>query len=220
MRTFADLLRYYNNLDVSPGLEALQKMRASYTEKGIDILKDAASLPGVSMHYLLRGTIERGAKLFSLRKEAYEMLKGVVVGEQSLVFKRYHAAGETTIRPHRFKNPKPCRRVIGYDANLLYLSTMLHDMSCGKEIVVHYDLPEKAVEVFAPRLKAGAWFWLAEVDIEILKRLWMKFEEMPPLFLMKHIPDEAMPQHMKDYCRRTSRAKSDRKKLVSTLAAK
>ena len=47
MRTFADWLRYYTNLDVVPGLEALEKMRAFYTEKGIDILKDAVSIPGV-----------------------------------------------------------------------------------------------------------------------------------------------------------------------------
>ena len=37
MTTFADWLRYYNNLDVAPGPEALEKMRAFYTEKGIDI---------------------------------------------------------------------------------------------------------------------------------------------------------------------------------------
>ena len=52
MQTFADWLRYYNDLDVVPGLEALQKMRAFYAEKGIDILKDAVSLPGVSLDYL------------------------------------------------------------------------------------------------------------------------------------------------------------------------
>lgn len=60
-QTFADWLRYYNDLDEAPGLEALEKMRAFYTDKGIAILKDAISLPGVSLHYLLRGTIERGA---------------------------------------------------------------------------------------------------------------------------------------------------------------
>ena len=52
MQTFADWLRYYNDLDVVPGLEALQKMRVFYAEKGIDILKDAVSLPGVSLDYL------------------------------------------------------------------------------------------------------------------------------------------------------------------------
>ena len=61
MCTFADWLRYYNNLDVAPGLEALEKMRAFYADKGIDILKDTVSISGVSLHYLLRGCVERGA---------------------------------------------------------------------------------------------------------------------------------------------------------------
>ena len=39
MKTFADWLRYYNDLDVAPGLEALEKMRSSYIEKGIDIFE-------------------------------------------------------------------------------------------------------------------------------------------------------------------------------------
>jgi len=78
MRTFADWLRYYNNLDVAPGLEALERMRAFY----------AVSIPGVSLHYLLRGSVDRGAELYSAGKEAYEMLKGAVVGGPSLVFTR------------------------------------------------------------------------------------------------------------------------------------
>jgi len=44
MRTFADWLCYYNNVDVAPGLEALEKMKTFYSEKGIDILKDAVSI--------------------------------------------------------------------------------------------------------------------------------------------------------------------------------
>ena len=50
MQTFADWLRYYNDLDVAPGLDALEKMWAFYTDKGIDILKDAVSFLGVSKH--------------------------------------------------------------------------------------------------------------------------------------------------------------------------
>jgi len=82
----ADWLRYYIDRDVAPGLEALEKMRAFYTAKGIDILKDTVSLPRVSLHYLLRGTIEHGTELYSPCKEAYGMLKDAVVGGQSLVF--------------------------------------------------------------------------------------------------------------------------------------
>ena len=118
MRIFADWLRYYNNLDVAPGLEALEKMRAFYTEKGIDILKDAVSIPGVSLHYLLRGCVEKGAELYSPCKEAYEMLKEAVVGGPSLVFTRYHEVGVTKIRSHRIAEPRLCKNILGYDAML------------------------------------------------------------------------------------------------------
>ena len=83
MQTFADWLRYHNDLDVVPALEALKKMRGFYAEKGIDVFKDAVSIPGVSLYYLLRGSIERGADLWSPCKEAYEMLKNAVVGGPS-----------------------------------------------------------------------------------------------------------------------------------------
>ena len=102
MQTFADWLHYYNNLNVAPGLEALEMMRAFYTEKGIDILKDEVSLPGVNLHYLLRGTIERGADLYAPGKKAYDMLKNAIVGGPNIVIKCRHEAGVTQIRPHRF----------------------------------------------------------------------------------------------------------------------
>ena len=62
---------------------------------------------------------------------------------------------------------------------------MLHDMPCGKERVVHYQNWPDAPGVFTECLKVGTWFEFAEVDIEIPKRLWMKFEEMPPFFFTK-----------------------------------
>ena len=139
MQTFADWLRYYNNLDLAPGLEALERMRAFYTEKGIDILKVAVSIPGIRLHYLLWGEVERGTELYNPDKEVYEMLKEAVVGGPSLVFTRYHEVGVTKIRSHQTAEPHLCKRILGYDANALYLSTMVREMPCGKERVVHYS---------------------------------------------------------------------------------
>ena len=139
MKTFKDWVEYYNNLDVAPGLEALQKMKNFYIEKGIDILKDAVSIPGVSLHYLLKGAIERNAELYAPRKEAYHMLKEAVVGGPSLVFTRYHEAGKTRIRSHKYEDARLCQNILGYDANALYLSTMLRDMPCGKERLINYE---------------------------------------------------------------------------------
>ena len=55
MKTFGEWLCHYNNLDVAPFIEALQKMKGYYGEHGIDICKDAVSLAGVSLQYVLRG---------------------------------------------------------------------------------------------------------------------------------------------------------------------
>jgi len=214
MRTFADWLRTYNNLDV-----ALEKMRTFYSEKGIDILKDAVSIPGVSLHYLLRGAVERGAELYGPCKEAYEMLKKGVVGGPSLVFTRYHEVDVTRIRSHRFAEPRLCKNIVGNDANALYLSTMLGEMPYEKETVVHYNDESQAAPVLTHRLKEGNWFGFAEVDIEIPKPLYSKFEEMCPFFYNKEVPVEAVPKHMLDYLRRTGRNRGNGKKIVEALSA-
>jgi len=84
MTTFADWLRHYNNLDVGPFAEALDKMKDFYGERGVDICKDAVSLPGVALQYLLRGTAEN--KLYAPSKKAYDPLKAAVSGVPSIVF--------------------------------------------------------------------------------------------------------------------------------------
>ena len=168
MRIFRDWLEYYNNLDVGPGLEALEKMRGFYSNKGIDILKDAVSLPGVSLHYLLRGALERSEEFWSPSSEAYYLLKKGMVGGPSIVFKRHHEAGVTKIRPHRVKTPKTCAKIVGYDANALYLSAMARDMPGGKGEVVVYDNPQVSLE----RVRMDDWFGFAEVDVQIPKSLW------------------------------------------------
>ena len=145
--------------------------------------------------------------------------KNAMVVGPSFVFKRRHEASVTQIRPHRFKKTKACKRIVGYDANALYPSTMMREMPCGKDKAVHYKNPRDEAIKFISRLKAGTWFGFAEVDIEIPQKLWMKFEEMSPFFPTKQIPDEAVPQHMKTYMERTGRKREAGKKLVWGLSA-
>jgi len=58
--TMRDYLTYYNNLDVQPFLEALEHMSCYYTERGVDVFKDAVSgkfifvlLSFISFHFSL-----------------------------------------------------------------------------------------------------------------------------------------------------------------------
>ena len=186
---------------------------AFYTEKGIDILKDVVSISGVSLHYLLRGAVERGVELYSPGKEAYDMLKGAVVGGPSLVFMRYHEVGVTTIRSHHTAELRLCQRILGYDANALYPSTMLREIPCGKERVVHHsdEYQAEATPVLTRRLKDRTWFGFAEADIEIPEPPRPKFEEMCPFFYNKKVPIEPVPQQMLDYLKRTGRNRGNGK---------
>ena len=225
MKTFKEWVCYYNNLDVAPGLEALQKMKNFYTEKGIDIMKDAVSIPGVSLHYLLRGAIERNAELYSPSKEAYCMLKEAVVGGPSLVFTRYHEVGKTRIRSHKVegcgapptalpKHPRiRCQRSVSLNN--------ARDMPCGKERAVHYtgEYQTDGAPILTHRLKEGSWFGYAEIDIEIPKHLHKKFEEMCPFFHNKTVPAKAVPEHMLKYLRATGRKRGEDKKLMGALSA-
>ena len=226
MQTFGDWLEYYNNLDVAPFLEALQKMKEFYTTLGIDILKDAVSLPGVSEKYILRKTLQphwcyKPPELYSPNKEAYAMLKAAVVGGPSLVFTRRHVAGETRIRSHQYEDARLCRRILGYDANSLYPSTMMKEMPCGPGYVKFYDNPEAYARVFPQFLWMEEWFGFAEVDIEVPEELWPEFEEFPPLFINRGVPDSAVPQHMHDYLQQSGRKRfPEQSKLLGVMSAK
>ena len=111
--------------------------------------------------------------------------------------------------------------LLGYDANALYLSTMLREMPRGKERVAPYDgnYQVEAAPVLTHRLKEGKWFGFAEVDIEIPEPLHARFEEMCPFFYNIEVPVEALPQQMHDYLHRTGRKCVDGKKLVGALSA-
>ena len=52
MTSFRDFLVWYNNLDVVPFLEAIEKMSLFWKERDIDIFKDGVSVPGLTMKYL------------------------------------------------------------------------------------------------------------------------------------------------------------------------
>ena len=57
--TMKDWLKEYNLTDVKPFIEALEKTREQYYPDEIDLLKDAVSIPGISMMYVLNEALRR-----------------------------------------------------------------------------------------------------------------------------------------------------------------
>ena len=223
MRTFDCWLEYYNNLDVSSFLEAQEKRRGFYSGLCVDIFEDAVSLLGVSLQYLLRGMLQGRnlSELYAPEKEAYETLKGAVVGGPSLVFTRKHEVGKTTtVPPHKSRTTRvrvkrllvmtltPCTRVLFWKKCLV-----------GQERWLIRKIQPK-LDGFKRRLYRKVWFGSAEVDIHVPRELWTKFEEFPPLFYNSYIPSKAIAAHMKEYLQWTRRAGIQTDKLCERLTGK
>ena len=68
-------------------------------------------------------------------KDLYYLMKKNMVGGSSIIFHRYHEAEKTKIRENEMKDqgkePKVCEKIIGYDANALYLWALVQDAPTG-----------------------------------------------------------------------------------------
>ena len=146
-------------------------------------------------------------QLYAPGKEAYDILKAAVVGGPSLVFTRKHVAGQTRIRSHKYDLARIVKRILGFDANSLYPSTIAKEMPCGKETVVHYEDPEQAAKELIHRMYKWKWFGFAEVGIEVPRDMWEEFDKFPPIFINQSVGEEGFPQHMKDYLAKSGRAR-------------
>ena len=253
--TMEDWLEEYNLADVKPFINALEKTREQYYPDEIDLLKDAVSIPGISMNYVLNKALKMKKKsepdLFApgdpckckckvdcekfpcegckqtrkdckihTKNEAYEILTTGMVGGPSIVFCRYAEAGVSQIRSHIYSHAdaKICRSVQGLDANSLYLYCSGQEMHCGKKKVFHCDPEEK--DKLIQNVLNDKLFGFFQVEIEVPEQLRKHFSEFSPLFILDEVPEEQIPQHMKDYQINTGRKKiKNNKKLLGVMKA-
>ena len=94
MGSFKDFLRWYNNKDVVPTSEALQKMIDFYHDKDINMLKCGCTLPNLANISLHKST---NAKFYPFTEGDEDLLQknGDVVGGPSIVFTRKSVVDET-----------------------------------------------------------------------------------------------------------------------------
>ena len=252
--TMKDWLKEYNLADVEPYIEALEKTREQYYPDEIDLLKDAVSIPEISMTYVLNKALKIKKKsdpdLFApgepckcecssddcqkkgcekckeirdnceicTKNEAYEMLTTGMIGGPSIVFCRHAEAGVSKIRSHIYSeaDAKTCRSVQGLDANSLYLFCSGQEMPCGKEKVFKCNPGEK--DEIIQNVLNDKLFGFFEVDIEVPEQKRKRFSEFCPLFVISEVPEDQIPQHMKDYKINTGRKMiKNNKKLLGVM---
>ena len=117
MCTDKDFLRWYNNKDVVPTLEAMQKMLAFYHKKGIDMLKLGCTLPNLAKICLHKSTSTKFYPFTESYKDLLQKIREDMVREPSIVFTRKTMVDETFIRNSRII----CKSFFGFDASQLYL---------------------------------------------------------------------------------------------------
>ena len=116
-------------------IQTIENMNEFYKQKHIDFMHQAISLPGVAMRVCFNSITDPTAEfhLFNEKnKDIYQLFKQNIVGGPSIIFNRYHKAGKTFIR----NNPnKPCQKIIGYDANALYLWAIGEKLGVGFPLI-------------------------------------------------------------------------------------
>ena len=74
MSSFRDILRWYNNKDVMPSLEPMQKMIAFCQDKNSDMLKLRCTLPNFANICLHEST---DAKFYAFTEEEKDLLEKI-----------------------------------------------------------------------------------------------------------------------------------------------
>ena len=156
-KTMTCFLRDYNIADTFPFVKAVENMRKFYDDKGIDIFKSAISTPGIARKMVFSYSEATGAShsLFDVKnKDLYDKIKKNTIGGPSIIFTRHHKVDETFIRN---KSDKICKKIMGFDANALYL------WAIGQMLPIGDFVRRKDVNNFSPKVQtkyASAFDWL------------------------------------------------------------
>ena len=129
METLREYLIWYNNRDVTPFLDAIAKQAGFYKQQNIDMFKDGISVPGLSLLYMFNDLPSKTYFTVFNRtnRDLHKLVKDNIVGGPAIIFHRYHEKDVTKIR----RGSEPCRSIVGYDANALYLWALMQDMPTG-----------------------------------------------------------------------------------------
>ncbi|KAE9049882.1 hypothetical protein PR001_g2907 [Phytophthora rubi] len=147
-------------------------------------------------------------------KDIYGKMKANIAGGPSIIFNRYAKRNETKIR-----GGKLCKKVIGYDANALYLWALGNDMPCGRLTTI------EAYSEIVEDIKNDKIFRFLECDIHTPEHLKQYFGEMTPIFkntLIDCTDESIIGKHMYDYNqgREKSKPKPARKLIGSYFGEK
>ena len=80
-------------------------------------------------------------------------------------------------------------------------------MAFGKEFYIEVNNPQdpRVIKSLCDKVLRDELFGFLQVDIHVPDELLEKFSEFSPTFSVDEVPEDQIPQHMKDYQQRTGR---------------
>ena len=135
MLNFSDFLKWYNNKDVVPTLEAMQKTIEFYHNKETDMLELGCTLPNLAIISLHKSADSKFHSFTESDRDLLEKIREDMVGGPSIVFTRKAVVDETFI----LKTSNLCKSIVGIDVSQLYPYSMCQPMPTGLYTRCEYD---------------------------------------------------------------------------------
>ena len=144
MSTFRGSLPWFNQKDVVPSLEKMQKIIAFYNGKNIDMLKLGCIFPSLAYAFLPKSTDANFYPFTEKDKDWLDKIREEVFGGPDIVFTRKAVVDETFFR----ESVNICKSMVGIDARQFYPYSMCQHMPTG--LYTRWDLDPETSR-FAPR---------------------------------------------------------------------
>ena len=127
MTNFQDFVRWYDNKEVVPTLEAMQKRMEFYHNKGIDMLKLGCTLPNLANICLHKSTNNKFYPFVEADKDLHDKIRDNMTCGPSIMFTRKAVVDRTYIR----NTENICKLIVGIDASQLYPFSVCQEMPTG-----------------------------------------------------------------------------------------
>ena len=127
MSTFRDFVKWYNNKDVIPTLDAMQKMMEFYHNKGIDMLKLGCTILNLANICLHKSANQKNFPFVGSDKDIHDKIREDMTGGPSIVFTRKAVVDQTYIR----KSEIICKSIVDFGASQLYPFSMCQEKPAG-----------------------------------------------------------------------------------------
>ena len=138
-------------------IQAVEKMNDFYKYTNIDFIHQAITLPGIAKRICLNSITDPNVEIHLFNKkqhDIYQLFKDNIGGGPSMIYHQNQQAQQSFIH----NNPnKPCKLIVGYDANALYLHVLSMDF--------HTQIPlirreENEFKKEFPRISEGCRDWI------------------------------------------------------------